>query len=119
MYFAALSGREATLQFSGGVFNPAVVSGLYAVNGTNSSLWVYWIAPLFASGVAVVMFVLMSPAEFSKDIPRYVLVFLRDWNISKYFTEFICTFFLTISAILGNGGEVWAGQGGVYRGESA
>jgi aquaporin Z len=113
--FAMLSGREAAGKYSGGIFNPAVASGLYAVSHQYKTLagdeeadpnllWIYWIAPLFAAGGAVIIFMLMAPYEFSKDIPKYILVFSRDWNLAKYFTEFICTFFLTVSAVLGNGG---------------
>ncbi len=47
---------------------------------------------------------LQVPSEFSKDIPSFVQVVLQDWEVSKYFTEFICTWCLTMSAVLGNGG---------------
>jgi aquaporin Z len=104
--FAQLAGRLAVARISGGVFNPAVVSGLYAVSpeATAGSLWLYWIAPYVGAGVAVVVFVLMAPTEFSADIPRWILLFLQDFHISKYFTEFMMTMFLTLSAVLGNGG---------------
>jgi aquaporin Z len=114
--FAMLSGREAAGPYSGGIFNPAVASGLYAASrdavseAERNLLWIYWIAPLFAAGVSVVLFLLMAPNEFSRTVPRYILVIARDWNLAKYFTEFICTFFLTISAVLGNGGTVVAAR---------
>ncbi len=103
--YAVMSGRLAVTNFSGGVFNPAIVSGLYAVSNSSASLWLYWVAPMFAAGIGAFFFMIMVPSEFSKDIPSFVQVVLQDWHVSKYFTEFICTWFLTMSAVLGNGGS--------------
>jgi hypothetical protein len=60
--------------------------------------------------------VLQAPNEFSRDFPSFVQVVLQDWHVSKYFTEFIGTWMLTQSAVLGNGGASVI-TGGVSRAE--
>ena len=77
-------------------------------SNSSASLWLYWVAPMFAALIGAFFFLIMVPSEFSKDIPSFVQVVLQDWHVSKYFSEFICTWFLTMSAVLGNGGATAA-----------
>ena len=55
---ALTSGLYAAGGISGGGLNPAVASGLYAMNASKEQgeeVWVYWVGPLFGAVVGVLM----------------------------------------------------------------
>ena len=113
--FAQLAGRLVLSGPTGGAFNPAIVAGLYALNNTGKDLWMYYFGPFFGSAVACVFFVIMAPDEYFKEevvwgkkTPRLLKLVLVDWGCSQYFTEFIGTWILTQTAILGNAGACCA-----------
>jgi len=109
--FAQLAGRLVLLVPTGGSFNPAVAAGLYAANSTGKNLWMYYFGPFVGAGIACLFFVIMAPEEyfkheevFKKRTPWALKVVLIDWHCAKYFTEFVGTWILTQTAILGNAG---------------
>ena len=113
--FAQLAGRMVLARPTGGAFNPAIVTGLYALNNTNKDLWMYYFGPFFGSAIACLFFVIMAPDEYFKDevvwgkkTPYLLKLILVDWGCAKYFTEFIGTWILTQTAILGNAGACGA-----------
>jgi len=109
--FAQLAGRLVLAKPTGGAFNPAIVAGLYALNNSGKNLWMYYFGPFVGSGVACVFFVIMAPDEYFKDeevfkkqTPGILKKILIDFDCAKYFTEFVGTWILTQTAILGNAG---------------
>jgi len=71
----------------------------------------YYFGPFVGSGVACVFFVIMAPDEYFKDeevfkkqTPGILKKILIDFDCAKYFTEFVGTWILTQTAILGNAG---------------
>lgn len=76
-----------------------------------AALWMYYFGPFFGAGIACVFFVLMAPDEYFKDedvfgrkTPFVLKLILVEWECSKFFTEFVGTWLLTQTAILGNAG---------------
>eukprot|EP00457_Paulinella_chromatophora_P007510 gb/GEZN01007533.1/.p1 GENE.gb/GEZN01007533.1/~~gb/GEZN01007533.1/.p1 ORF type:complete len:282 (-),score=27.15 gb/GEZN01007533.1/:635-1480(-) len=69
--FTLFTGAVAVGDVSGGVFNPAVGFGPIIMNAivhgkeNFSSIWIYFLAPLFGSAVAVATFRITNPTEYS------------------------------------------------------
>lgn len=60
----------------GGVFNPAVGSGLILANGmvnggTIKYLWIYWLSELLAAGLATFIFRITNTREYVEEVLHY------------------------------------------------
>ena len=61
--FVVLAGGYSAGGVSGAAFNPAVASGLFAVAGENTNLWIYWVAPMVGGLAAGLFFHIINAEE--------------------------------------------------------
>jgi len=70
--FTVIAGAYSCGAISGGVFNPAVGTGLLvaraADGGSASYIWLYWVAPLLGGCFAALIFRVTNRKEYSQGI---------------------------------------------------